>query len=386
MDSAYSWQCQQLSSPPHPRLLRHFRDFEHSPSPVLALGSGSKAAGAAGGPIRDGDLVALCLTVRCLQRTGALPLLRLDLCGELITCEGARTIAAVLQVSPALASLALRRTHVADAGAAAIAAALSSSQLLELDLGECAVSDAGLRYLVRGPKVHGAPPRLASLLLDGNATSDEGAIEVISFIEGGASAISCVSVHPAPPRFLSQEVEAALQVACELAGVQLERKGQVMSLETLASRCGQPQRRLDQQSLMAARPTAPTALAVPSAPGTPGTPSRARKQVPDVRSSGHLASWMAGTERELREMKWLLSSSTARLDGQHRKLMSELEKLRTQLDSWGQSSAELEEPRLDLLEARFDALEQLVGREQSECAQMWQLVEVAASAGNSRGA
>ena len=31
--------------------------------------------------------------------------------------------------------------------------------------------------------------------------------------------------------------------------------------------------------------------------------------------------------------------------------MSELEKLRTQLDSWGQSSAELEEPRLDLLEA-----------------------------------
>ncbi|CAJ1363751.1 unnamed protein product [Effrenium voratum] len=235
------------------RLLRHFGDFEHSPSPVLALGSGSKAAGAAGGPIRDGDLVALCLTVRCLQRTGALPLLRLDLCGELITCEGARTIAAVLQVSPALASLALRRTHVADAGAAAIAAALSSSQLLELDLGECAVSDAGLRYLVRGPKVHGAPPRLASLLLDGNATSDEGAIEVISFIEGGASAISCVSVHPAPPRFLSQEVEAALQVACELAGVQLERKGQVMSLETLASRCGQPQRRLDQQTLMASR-------------------------------------------------------------------------------------------------------------------------------------
>ena len=36
---------------------------------------------------------------------------------------------------------------------------------------------------IAGPKVHGAPPRLASLLLDGNATSDEGAIEVISFIE-----------------------------------------------------------------------------------------------------------------------------------------------------------------------------------------------------------
>ena len=27
---------------------------------------------------------------------------------------------------------------------------------------------------------------------------------------------------------------------------------------------------------------------------------------------------MAGTERELRELKWLLSSSSARLDGQHR--------------------------------------------------------------------
>lgn len=35
--------------------------------------------------------------------------------------------------------------------------------------------------------------------------------------------------------------------------------------------------------------------------------------------------------------------------------MSELEKLRTQLDSWGQSSAELEEPRLDLLEAGWGA-------------------------------
>lgn len=36
-------------------------------------------------------------------------------------------------------------------------------------------------------------------------------------------------------------------------------------------------------------------------------------------NNGHLASWMAGTERELREMKWLLNSSAARLDGQHRR-------------------------------------------------------------------
>lgn len=99
--------------------------------------------------------------------------------------------------------------------------------------------------------------------------------------------------------------------------------------------------------------------------------------VPDVQNNGHLASWMAGTERELREMKWLLNSSAARLDGQHRKLMSELEKLRFQVDAWT-SGSEPDESRLDVLEARFDALEQLVGREQSECAQMWQLVEVAA--------
>ena len=72
--------------------------------------------------------------------------------------------------------------------------------------------------------------------------------------------------------------------------------------------------------------------------------------------------------------------------------MAELEKLQAQLDTWALGSSEpSEEARLDVLEApltsrtsgaivgffvaslkrqaRFDSIEQLVGREQSECAQ-----------------
>merc|ERR1740117_345008 len=55
---------------------------------------------------------------------------------------------------------------------------------------------------------------------------------------------------------------------------------------------------------------------------------------PSGRSSRHLAEWMAGTERELRELKWLFGSSVARVDGQHGRLMQELEKLHNQVDVW----------------------------------------------------
>lgn len=399
MDSTYCWQCQQIGVPPHTLLLRHFSDFERKAGardardardgrhqPVLVLGG---RTGDVDPPIRDADLVAASLVIRSLSRTATLPSVRLDLSGELITCEGARTIAAVLQVSDCtLRSLLLRRTHVGDNGAAALGAVLSS-MLLELDLGECAITDAGLRYLVRGSQLHGAPSCLSVLLLDGNATGDAGTIEVISFVEGNGS-LSCLSVQPALPRFLSQEVEAALQVACELSGVLLERKGRSWSLETLTSKC-QPH---PVDAEVKAVTALPRSLASPAA-APPGPRAeraeraeRGRKQmpVPDVRHSGHLASWMAGTERELRELKWLLSSSSARLDGQHRKLMSELEKLRFQLDAWTSGGSEPDEGRLDVLEARFDALEQLVGREQSECAQMWQLVEVAAGSARARSA
>merc|ERR1719203_378452 len=85
-------------------------------------------------------------------------------------------------------------------------------------------------------------------------------------------------------------------------------------------------------------------------------------ELPSGRSSGHLAAWMASTERELRELKWLLGASAARLDGQNAKLMGELDKLRGQLDTWtrghGEEPAPAEERRLEVLETRFDALEQ----------------------------
>ena len=230
MDSTYCWQCQQIGVPPHTLLLRHFSDFERKAGgrngrdgrdshegrePILVLGGRTDRTADVDPPIRDADLVAASLVIRSLSRTSTLPSVRLDLCGELITCEGARTIAAVLQVSDrTLRSLLLRRTHVGDNGAAALGAVLSS-RLLELDLGECAITDAGLRYLVRGSQLHGAPSCLSVLLLDGNATGDAGTIEVISFVEGNGS-LSCLSVQPALPRFLSQEVEAALQVPVQL--------------------------------------------------------------------------------------------------------------------------------------------------------------------------
>lgn len=101
---------------------------------------------------------------------------------------------------------------------------------------------------------------------------------------------------------------------------------------------------------------------------------------------------MAGTERELRELKWLFGASVARVDGQHTLLMQELDKLRNQIDVWsGEGNddgnggfalggSRADEARLETLEARFDALEKIVGREQTECAQMWHMVETAVGA------
>ena len=238
MDAAYSWQSHQVGVPPHPLLLRSFREYETKQDgkqePVLVLGA--RESHATDPPVRDADLVGVCLVVRAMSRTSSLPgpLVRLDLTGELISCSGVRTIAAVLQVSSSLCSVLLRRTHVGDDGAAALGAALSCSMLQELDLGESAVTDAGVRYLVRGMQVHGAPPSFKILLLDGNAIGDAGAIEVITLVEEGSS-LSTLSLHPALPRFLSKEVEAALQVACELSRVNLEYKGHPVTLDALAS-------------------------------------------------------------------------------------------------------------------------------------------------------
>ncbi|CAE7878023.1 unnamed protein product [Symbiodinium microadriaticum] len=394
MDAAYSWQSHQVGVPPHPLLLRSFREYETKDGkqePLLVLGA--RESHETDPPVRDADLVGVCLVVRAMSRTSSLPgpLVRLDLTGELISCSGVRTIAAVLQVSSSLCSVLLRRTHVGDDGAAALGAALSCSMLQELDLGESAVTDAGVRYLVRGMQVHGAPPSFKILLLDGNAIGDAGAIEVITLVEEGSS-LSTLSLHPALPRFLSKEVEAALQVACELSRVNLEYKGHPVTLDALAS-LASPRARAARAAGALGRPVkeGPSATANESGSSRPfrdpKTAAPPKRAVPDVRSSEHLASWMAATERELRELKWLLRSSSARLDGQHKKLVAELEKLQAQLDNWAVGSPRSEpseEARLDVLEARFDAIEQLVGREQSECAQMWQLVEVAAGAGSAR--
>ena len=127
MDSAYSWQCQQVAVPPHTLLLRRFLEYEQESAtgqsqPVLVLGA--RDTHTKDPPVRDSDLVAVCLVVRAMSRTASLPLVRLDLTGELISCNGARTIAAVLQVSSSLCSVLLRRTHVGDDGAAALGAAL----------------------------------------------------------------------------------------------------------------------------------------------------------------------------------------------------------------------------------------------------------------------
>lgn len=158
MESAYQLQCQQIGVPPHPSFLQSFADSDSrletnsvsSDLEVLVLGGSSRRTsynGAQDPPVRDLDIAGVLLTVRSLaQMVVHPPIVRLDLTNSLITCKGVRTIAAVLQVNCGLCSLLLRRTYVADEGAASLGAALGSSSLVELDLGECAISDSGVRF------------------------------------------------------------------------------------------------------------------------------------------------------------------------------------------------------------------------------------------------
>lgn len=411
--------------------------------------------------MRDTDVIAVCLAVRSLARTlSTPPPVYLDLTSQPVACEGARTLAAVLQVGCGMQRLLLRQTRISDEGAAALGAALGSSSLKELDLGECVIRDNGVRLLVKGIQMHGTPSALTVLLLDGNPTSDAAVVELISLVESAKRppALAVLSARPAAPRNLSTEVEAALRVVCELGRIELRGfpampggeeeavsftssfNGQILGqmqttpasfdrggggsgyLSVAHTPCQQDRRGGGQPVLYAQPQPQPQPVATDasrrSASGSPardlgglsamlrrsgqrvassaaGTPvisptavisptsALMPPELPLGKTSSHLAAWMASTERELRELKWLLGASAARLDGQHGKLMSDLHNLRGQLDTWTRGNCEepvpAEERRLEVLETRFDALEQIVGREQSECAQMWQIVEAAAA-------
>lgn len=183
--------------------------------------------------MRDADIVAVCLVLRSLARTlPALPPVFLDLTNQAVACEGARTLAAVLQVGCGLQRLVLRQTRVSDDGAAALGAALGSSSLKELDLGECVIRDTGVRHFVRGMQVHGTPRLLTTLLLDGNPFGDTAAVELISLVEGPKRppSLAVLSARPAMPRALSTEVEAALRVVCDLCHIELRGHAAVPDL------------------------------------------------------------------------------------------------------------------------------------------------------------
>jgi len=89
------------------------------------------------------------------------------------------------------------------------------------------------------------------------------------------------------------------------------------------------------------------------------------------RSDGsRFLAWMSNTEAELAELKDLLASSTARLDEQHAQLMFGLGEVQTQvaaLEKIHDTSDDPTNSRLDVLEARFQTLEQLVSLERFEC-------------------
>mmetsp|Transcript_8747 Transcript_8747/g.14235 ORF Transcript_8747/g.14235 Transcript_8747/m.14235 type:complete len:548 (-) Transcript_8747:103-1746(-) len=513
MDAAYEWACAQVGIAVHPRLLQNCAEYSenvgmwrdsHSFPEILSLGGALPSFTGRDRPIQDADVAAVCLLLQSWAKSVAqLPTVHLDLTGEAITCEGARTIAAVLQVDCGLRAVSLRQTEVSDRGVAALGSVLGGSKLAELDLGQCAIHNSGIRYFVRGLQKLGPPVMFTTLLLDGNPLGDAAIVDLISLLEGvhRPPALTSLSVRPQLPGSLSVEVDAALRVLCDLCRIDLrEPLGRSSHanwepaatytpsnasnsllcstdmvpipasprhnhVATRAPRSNQQEARSSQnhlakhsnaatnnssQQIIQASsqlqtqlpPPLPTALPIQKGQGQPPplpartppvsrtshapqqqqpplvqeamhqpvvlqTPHASPSQpsalesshglphglvTPSSRNSRHLAEWMAGTERELRELKWLFGASVARVDGQHALLMQEMDKLRNQIDVWaGEGKGDgiggfalggngADEARLETLEARFDALEKLVGREQTECSQMWHLVETAIGA------
>lgn len=463
----YERACAQIGISVHPALSHGFASYAECVAADRSSGRGvlklCHRRGHREPPVEDADVVAVCLALRSLASV-AVPLVELDLTGQHITCEGARTIAAVMQVHCGLHIVRLRQTRVGDEGAAALGAALGAT-LVELDLGESGMSDMGVRLLARGIQLH-PPPALSVLLLDGNMLSDAGILDIIALIEGPnrPRALSELTLHPSSPRSLSVEVDAALRVVCQMYRITLpepsHRTGPIViqkpvrdmiqppgsvwtrtvpdpglhqdsvyTDDSTNASCivdwgeqqplHQPQywqrqqqwqqqqqqekqhllqqqhqqrkqlqrsasgARLDGFGIQSAPPTRATfpvscdssrALAVRDATSV-GQPS-CGASLPDSRNE-HLAAWMATTDRELRDLKQLLSGNVARLDGQHASLIRELTKIHGQLDLVGSSMGKTSVPDdvLESLEARFDALERVVGREQTECSEMRRLVE-----------
>jgi len=354
-------------------------------------------------PVGDADVVAVCLALRSVARFRAVrPQVHLDFTGQPVTCLGAKTIAAVLQVDCGIRAVTLRRSHVGDEGIAALGAALGGS-LVELDLGQCAVTSTGARMLARGMQMHGAPC-LEVLLLDGNRLGEEGVVELIALLEGPARprALHSLSLLPAEPCTWSVEAGAALHLVCEQCGVLLRGPP---SADGQRRTQGLQRSRFEDHFL-------PSGVG-PSSPEKGGAdtlpvscvvqPRLSQGNVPDVstvpssgRSSEHLAAWMAGVERELREVKWLLSASMARMDGQHAQLIGSIAQVSSQVDTLelysranvssvdagpdeNSEASASGAAALDVLESRLSVLEELVGSESTESLQM-QLMEAAARA------
>mmetsp|Transcript_68850 Transcript_68850/g.128500 ORF Transcript_68850/g.128500 Transcript_68850/m.128500 type:complete len:439 (+) Transcript_68850:87-1403(+) len=422
MDITYERVCQQLGLQAHPEVLADFAlhaetalgglGLRESKDDVLILGGRQSPAGQTRS-VQDSDVVAVCLAVRSFARaTPTSPLVYLNLAGEAeVTCEGAKAVAAVLQVPCGLHTIVLRHTNVSDEGAAALGAALGGSAVSVLDLGACAITDAGAKLFARGIQIHGSPRSLSTLLLDGNNISDVGIVELIMLLEGPKKppSLKILSVQPAGGIQLSMEVDAALRVVCKLCGIELREGLQhpvplphtdsgvggnmpflVRSLQADDEPTGFdiPDGTTVRSSFGDSAASAVNAK-LPGTPGlsaihTPATPHHQQQQ--HSRTSGHLAAWMASTDREIRELKWMLGANIARFDAQHARLMGELSTIKAEVEMLAQgdvrscASKNGDDKHLEALEARFDALEQVVGWEQSECSRIWQVIEAAASA------
>jgi len=409
--SAYENACVEAGLQVHPDLLIDFSRSVPANSVILDIGLARRQAAGVGQPIQDSDIVAVCLALRSLCKTNSRSV-RLDFTGESsITCAGARTIAAFLQVDCGIQHVVLRGTSVGAEGAAALGASLDGKSPMEmLDLGQCCITDKGMRLFARGLQAQqaGPPSRLTTLLLDRNPLSDEGVLELIMLLEGPfrPPSLRRLCVQPvAPPAHVSLEADAALQVVCGRFQVELGAVSAVMPRPSQSGCVASttkspllPRNSNDSPAPSNVRPCSSSAyggcreaensLASLAPVGASQLPPREQSHQPSGRSAksnGHLASWMTSTERELKELKWLLSASVARLDGQHMNLMNELGDVKRQLDAWDNeqqaiaSSSKQEEAAYTALEARFTALEQLVGSERSECSQMRQLVEAVTS-------